>query len=46
MLLTETEINNRDLPDESAGLCSKSEDGHKNILLIAKAFVNDINQVR
>jgi len=46
MLLTQTEINNRDLSDESAGLCSKSEDGHKNILLIAKAFVNEINQVR
>ena len=45
MLLTETEINNRDLPDEwSAGLCLESEDNHKNILTRVKAFVNDINQ--
>ena len=44
MLLTETEINNRDLPDESAGLCLESEDNHKNILTTVKAFVNDINQ--
>ncbi len=44
MLLTETEINNRDLPDESAGLCLKGESNHKTILLTAKTFVNDINQ--
>jgi hypothetical protein len=46
MLLTETEINNRDLSDESAGLCLGSEDNHKNILLRVKALVNDINQAR
>jgi hypothetical protein len=45
MLLTETEINNRDLPDPgSAGLCLESEHNHKNILTRVKAFVNDINQ--
>ena len=47
MLLTRTEINNRDLSDLwSARLCLGSEDNHKNILLMAKTLVNDINQVR
>jgi hypothetical protein len=46
MLLTRTEINNRDLPGEPAGLCLQSEDNHKNILLMAMACVNDRNQVR
>ena len=47
MLLAETEINNRDLPDPGpAGLCWGSEDNHKNILTTANPFVNDINQAR
>ena len=47
MLLAGMEINNRDLPGPGpAGLCLGSEDNHKNILLMAKPFVNDINQAR
>ena len=46
MLLTRTEINNRDLPDESADLCLEDEHNHKNILIITKIYVNDINQAR
>jgi hypothetical protein len=46
MLLARTEINNRDLPGEPADLCLGSEDNHKNILLIARPYVNDINQGR
>jgi hypothetical protein len=44
MLLARTEINNRDLPGKPAGLCLGREDNHKNILLMAKPPVNDINQ--
>jgi hypothetical protein len=47
MLLTEMEINNRDLPGLwPAGLCWGSEDNHKIILLREKVLVNDINQAR
>jgi hypothetical protein len=46
-LLAEAESNNRDLPDPGpADLCLKSEDNHKNILLLAKPVVNDIYQAR
>jgi hypothetical protein len=37
-------INNRDLPDESAGLYLNGESSHKIILHLAKTFVNDIHQ--
>jgi hypothetical protein len=46
MLLTRTEINNRDLSGEPADLCLESEDNHKNILLRGIGCVNDRNQVR
>ncbi len=47
MLLTRTEINNRDLPHQRwASLCSESESNHENILLMAKLVVNDINQAK
>jgi hypothetical protein len=43
-LLAEAKINNRDLPGAPADPCLEGEDIHKNILPIAKADVNDINQ--
>ena len=46
MLLSGSEINSRDLSGEPAGLCLRSEDNHKNILLMQKHDVNDINQAR
>lgn len=46
MLLAEQKLITETYPAMAGGLCLKSEDNHKNILLIACAPVNDINQVR
>jgi hypothetical protein len=47
MLLAERKIITETYPIPwPADLCLESEDNHKNILLRAKVFVNDINQAR